>query len=33
MAILKKMNGNTDSYYKEFKKWLPKNGENDNVRK
>ena len=27
MAILKKMNGNTDSYYKEFKKWLPKEEE------
>lgn len=24
MAILKKMNGNTGSYYKLFKKWLPK---------
>lgn len=33
MAILKKMNGNTGSYYEEFKKWLPKEGENDNVRK
>ena len=33
MAILKKMNGNTGSYYKEFKKWLPKEEENDNVRK
>ena len=33
MAILKKMNGNTGYYYKEFKKWLPKKGENDNVRK
>lgn len=32
MAILKKMNGNTGHYYKEFKKWLPKE-ENDNVRK
>lgn len=26
MAILKKMNGNTGSYYKLFKKWLPKEG-------
>ena len=33
MAILKKMNGNTGCYYKEFKKWLPKEEENDNVRK
>lgn len=33
MAILKKMNGNTGCYYKEFKKWLPKEKENDNVRK
>lgn len=33
MAILKKMNGNTGRYYNEFKKWLPKEGENDNVRK
>lgn len=33
MAILKKINGNTGHYYKEFKKWLPKEGENDNVRK
>ena len=33
MAILKKMNGNTSRYYKEFKKWLPKEEENDNVRK
>ena len=33
MAILKKMYGNTGSYYKLFKKWLPKEGENDNVRK
>ena len=33
MAILKKMNGNTGSYYKVFKKWLPKEEENDNVRK
>lgn len=33
MAILKKMNGNTGSYYKLFKKWLPKKGEKDNVRK
>lgn len=33
MAILKKMNGNTGHYYKEFKKWLPKEEENDNVRK
>ena len=33
MAILKKMNGNTGNYYKVFKKWLPKNGEKDNVRK
>lgn len=31
MAILKKMNGNTGSYYKLFKKWLPKKGK-DNVR-
>ena len=31
MAILKKMNGNTGSYYKVFKKWLPKEEENDNV--
>ena len=27
MAILKKMNGNTGYYYKEFKKWLPKEEE------
>ena len=33
MAILKKINGNTGCYYNEFKKWLPKEGENDNVRK
>lgn len=33
MAILKKMNGNTGSYYKVFKKWLPKEEEKDNVRK
>ena len=33
MAILKKINGNTGYYYNEFKKWLPKKGENDNVRK
>ena len=33
MAILKKMNGNTGCYYKLFKKWLPKEEENDNVRK
>ena len=33
MAILKKMNDNTGSYYKLFKKWLPKEKENDNVRK
>ena len=33
MAILKKMNGNTGCYYKEFKKWLPKEKEKDNVRK
>lgn len=33
MAILKKMNSNTGCYYKEFKKWLPKEEENDNVRK
>lgn len=33
MAILKKMNGNTGCYYKEFKKWLPKEEEKDNVRK
>ena len=33
MAILKKMNGNTGSYYKLFKKWLPKEEEKDNVRK
>ena len=33
MAILKKMNGNTGCYYKVFKKWLPKEEENDNVRK
>ena len=33
MAILKKMNGNTGYYYKEFKKWLPKEDKNDNVRK
>lgn len=33
MAILKKINGNTGHYYKEFKKWLPKERENDNVRK
>lgn len=33
MAILKKMNGNTGHYYEEFKKWLPKEEENDNVRK
>ena len=32
MAILKKMNGNTGSYYKVFKKWLLKE-EKDNVRK
>ena len=31
MAILKKMNGNTGSYYKLFKKWLPKEEEKDNV--
>ena len=31
MAILKKLNGNTGCYYKEFKKWLPKEGK-DNVR-
>lgn len=33
MAILKKIKGNTGRYYNEFKKWLPKKGENDNVRK
>lgn len=33
MAFLKKINGNTGSYYKLFKKWLPKEEENDNVRK
>ena len=33
MAILKKMYDNTGSYYKLFKKWLPKEEENDNVRK
>ena len=33
MAILKKMNGNTGSYYKVFKMWLPKEEEKDNVRK
>lgn len=27
MAILKKINGNTGCYYKEFKRWLPKRGE------
>ena len=31
MAIFKKMNGNTGSYYKVFKKWLPKEEEKDNV--
>lgn len=31
MAILKKMNGNTGSYYKVFKKLLPKEEEKDNV--
>lgn len=33
MAILKKIYGNTGCYYKLFKKWLPKEEENDNVRK
>lgn len=27
MVILKKINGNTGCYYKEFKRWLPKRGE------
>nr|DAH80848.1 MAG TPA: hypothetical protein [Caudoviricetes sp.] len=26
MAIVEKLNGNTGCYYKEFKKWLPKEG-------
>lgn len=33
MAIIKRACGNTGCYYKEFKKWLPKEEENDNVRK
>ena len=33
MAILKKIKGNTGRYYEEFKKWLPKEEEKDNVRK
>ena len=31
MAIIKKVYGNTGHYYKGFKKWLPKEEENDNV--